>query len=94
MTSYSIADGIAWVSREELDGGELPVAYAAALPHGPTIVLKGSACLVWLLIEDGGTLDDIARSAAGLAGVRADEVIDDVEVLLKSLVEAGFVRAH
>lgn len=92
MTTYAIAEDIAWVSREELDSGDRPVAYVAHLPHGPTIVLEGSACLVWLRLADGGTLDDIAAGAAEQAGVTAGEVLDDVEALLSELVEAGVAR--
>jgi hypothetical protein len=94
MTSYAIADDVAWVSREDLDGGENPVAYVASLPHGPTLVLEGPACLVWLLVAEGGTLDDIARGAGAQTDLATDQVIDDVEILLNELVEAGVVRAH
>lgn len=94
MTTYAIADDIAWVSLEDLDSGDQPVAYVTPLPHGPTIVLQGSACLVWLVLEDGGPLDDIARGAAEQAGLARSEVIDDVEALLSELVEVGVVRSH
>ncbi|WP_310529340.1 PqqD family peptide modification chaperone [Nocardioides sp.] len=92
MTVYAIADDIAWVSREDLDSGDQPVAYVASLPHGPPIVLEGPACLVWLLLADGGSVEDIARGAAELAGLTTAEVIDDVEVLLSELVEVGVAR--
>lgn len=94
MTSYSIADGVAWVSRQELDSGDLPVAYVASLPHGPAMVLRDSACLVWLLVAEGGTLDDIAHGAADMAELEPAEVIGDVELLLTDLVDAGVVRTH
>lgn len=93
MTTYEIADGIAWVSREEYDTDDLRVAYLCALPHGPTVVLEGPACLVWLALGEGGTLDDIARAVSEQADVAADEVTRDVEVLLSQLVGMGFVRA-
>ena len=56
MTTYRIADDVAWVSREDLDDGAVPTAYAAHLPDGPPITLEGSACVVWLAVADGGTL--------------------------------------
>ena len=94
MTTYAIADDIAWVSREEYDNDGLQVAYVCALPHGPTIVLEGSACLVWLALGEGcGTLDDIARSAADQVGLTAESVVGDVEALLTQLVEMSYVRA-
>lgn len=94
MTTYAIADDTAWVSREELDSGDSPVAYVARLPHGPTIVLEGSACLVWLLVADGGTLEDIARGAAEQAGLATHEVVDDVEAVLSELIDVGVVRTR
>ncbi|PUA81517.1 PqqD family protein [Nocardioides currus] len=94
MTTYAIADDIAWVSREELDAGGLPVAYVAPLPHGPAVVLEGSACLVWLLVAQGGTLEEIVEEAAELAGLAPSEVAADVEVLLTDLVAMGVVRTQ
>lgn len=93
MTIYAIADDIAWVSRDEYDTDDVRVAYVSALPHGPTIVLEGSACLIWLAVEAGGTLDDIARATADLADADPDEVVGDVETVLSRLVELSFVHA-
>lgn len=93
MTTYELADDIAWVSREEYDTDDLRVAYVCALPHGPTIVLEGSGCLIWLALGDGGTIDDVARATAEQADVTTDEVVDDVAALLNQLVKLGFVRA-
>ena len=94
MTTYAIADDVAWVSREDLDSGEHPVAYVAPLPHGPAVVLEGSACLVWLLVAQGGTLADIAAGAGELAELPAAEVIGGVEALLTDLVAMGVVRTQ
>lgn len=94
MTTYAIADQIAWVSREELDTGDHPVAYVTPLPHGPAFVLEGPACLVWLQLAEGGTLDDIARGAAEQVGLVSSDVIDDVHLLLTKLVGLGVVRAQ
>ncbi len=94
MTAYGIADDIAWVSREDLDSGDQPVAYVAPLPHGPAIVLHGPACLVWLHVAQGGDLDEIARGTADEVGLSPGDVIDDVRGLLAQLVTLGVVRAH
>lgn len=88
MTTYRIADDVAWVSREELDDGSEPHAYVARLPDGPALALGGSACLVWLSIHDGGTAEEVARRASELAAVSVDDVRDDVERLLGDLVVA------
>ena len=47
---YRIADDVAWVSEEDLDGGEEPTAYLTRLPKGPPILLEGSGCVVWLAL--------------------------------------------
>lgn len=93
MTTYCIADDVAWVSRDDLDDGSTPMAYAALLPTGRPIALEGSACLVWLAVADGGTVEEITASTAQMAGIDADEIRSDVRALLDSLVGEGLVRA-
>ena len=61
---------MAWVSLEDLDVDGIPSAYVARLPHGRRLTLEGSACLVWLALADGGTLDEIAGTAAVDVGRR------------------------
>jgi hypothetical protein len=94
MTDYRIADGVAWVSRDDLDQGAEPQAYIARLPDGPALSLGGSACLVWLSIQDGGTAAEIALRVSELADVSADDVVDDVEHLLADLVSARVVSVE
>ena len=91
MTRYRIADDVAWVSREELDAGALPTAYVTLLPHGAPLTLDGSACLVWLALDDGGTLDEITTAAAAMSDVDAEHIRSDVLVLIEQLVVAGLV---
>ena len=67
VTTYRIADDVAWVSLEDLDVDGIPSAYVARLPHGRPMTLEGSACLVWLALADGGTLDEIAATAAAMS---------------------------
>ena len=93
MTAYRIADDVAWVSREDLDGDVIPRAYAALLPIGPPVALEGSACLVWLAVADGGTLDEIVQATALMAGVDPEAISDDVHALVDSLCAGGLVRA-
>jgi len=94
VTSYRIADDVAWVSREELDLGADPHAYIARLPDGPSLSLQGSACVVWLSIHDGGTVAEISHRTSELAEVDVEDVFDDVERLLADLVGAGVVTAE
>ena len=89
MTSYRIADDVAWVSLEDLDVDDIPSAYVALLPHGHPMTLEGSACLVWLALADGGTLDEIATAAAEMADTDVDRVRSDVTSMVEALVDDG-----
>lgn len=94
MSVFAIADDVAWVSDEHLDGGTVPTAYLTPLPHGPAVVLQGPACLVWLALAESstGTLADITALVAGIAEVDPAEITADVEQLLQGLVAQGVVR--
>lgn len=93
MTTYCIADDVAWVSRDDLDDGSTPMAYAALIPTGRPMALEGSACLVWLAVADGGTIEEITAHTAQLAGIDAETIRSDVRTLIDSLVSEGLVRA-
>lgn len=88
---YRIADDVAWVSEEDLDGGEEPTAYLTRLPKGPPILLEGSGCVVWLALEEGGTLEEVIAAAASMTGAEADSISDDVATLVDQLVVIGVV---
>jgi hypothetical protein len=94
MTTYRIADGVAWVSRDDLDDGAEPRAYIARLPDGPALALAGPACLVWLSIHDGGTGTEIAHRVSELADVSVEDVRGDVEHLLGDLVASRVVTVE
>ena len=89
VTRYRIADDVAWVSREDLDVGDSPTAYVTLLPRGGPITLEGSACLVWLALVDGGTLDEIAATAAAMSDRDAAQIAGDVLALIEQLVDVG-----
>ena len=91
---YRIADDIAWVSEEDLDGGDTPTAYLTRVPGGPPILLEGSGCVVWLALAEGGTMDDVVAAAAAMADVVEDRIREDVETLVDQLVIIGVVRDH
>lgn len=88
---YRIADDVAWVSQEDLDGGDVPTAYLARVPRGMPILLEGSGCVVWLALAEGGTMDDVIAAASTMAGAEADEIREDVETLVDQLVIIGVV---
>ena len=94
MTRYRIADDVAWVSEEDLDGGDTPTAYLTRVPGGPPILLEGSGCVVWLALAEGGTMDDVVAAAAAMADVVEDRIREDVETLVDQLVIIGVVRDH
>ena len=92
MTRYRIADDVAWVSEEELDGGETPTAYLTRLPKGPPILLEGSGCVVWRGRAARGTRDEVVDAAAAMSGTSTEEIRDDVETLVDQLVIIGVAR--
>ena len=94
MTRYRIADDVAWVSEEDLDGGDTPTAYLTRVPGGPPILLEGSGCVVWLALAEVGTIDDVVAAAAAMADVVEDRIREDVETLVDQLVIIGVVRDH
>jgi hypothetical protein len=83
---YRIADDVAWVSQDDLDGGDLPMAYMTRVPGGPPILLEGSGCVVWLAVAEGGTLEEITSAVSRMSDAAVDDIRDDVADLVDQLV--------
>ena len=94
MTRYQIAADVAWVSQEDLDGGDTPTAYLTRLPGGPPILLEGSGCVVWLALAEGGTMEEITAAAAEMSESSVEAISDDVAELVDQLVAIRVVEEH
>ena len=94
MTRYQIAADVAWVSQEDLDGGDTPTAYLTRLPGGPPILLEGSGCVVWLALAEGGTMEEITAAAAEMSESTVEAISDDVAELVDQLVAIRVVEEH
>jgi hypothetical protein len=94
VTRYQVAADVAWVSQEDLDGGDTPTAYLTRLPGGPPILLEGSGCVVWLALAEGGTMEEITAAAAEMSESTVEAISDDVAELVDQLVAIRVVEEH
>ena len=76
---YRIADDVAWVSLEDLDVDNVPTAYLTRVPKGLPIMLEGSACLVWLALAEGGTLEEVTAAEETLVFALPPELRRDIK---------------
>ena len=83
--SYRVPDNVAWV-----DGPDFGVAeelYLTVVPEGRTVLLKGTARLIWLVAIGG----DVASEVARLVGRPPADIKEDVLAFLQDLTGAGLL---
>lgn len=85
MTHWQRTATVAWTD----DGDDVAVA---TTPTTMVHVLTGSGALLWHLLDEPLTTDDLARRAARSAGLDPEEIHDDVAAFLTDLAERGLVR--
>ncbi|SMO44907.1 hypothetical protein SAMN06266982_10311 [Propioniciclava tarda] len=84
--SYRVPDNVAWV-----DGPDFGVAeelYLTVVPEGRTVLLKGTARLIWLVAIEGG---DVASEVARLVGRPSADIAEAVGTFLQDLSGAGLL---
>ena len=69
--------------------------YLAHVPDGTPVILRGSAALIWLTATGDprpGHPADVAARVAQETGLAVEELRDDVETFLRTLVEQGLLE--
>lgn len=85
-TAYRIPGNLAWI--DGTDDGADDELYLATVPDGHTVLLTGSARLIWLVAADGL---EVLPGVAELAGLPPQEIADDVNRFLDDLVTRGLL---
>lgn len=67
------------------------VCYAALLPDGPPVLLRGSAAEIWRAAVRGGSVASITADVADEIGVSARDIEFDVREFLDDLVARGLL---
>ncbi|TBT95738.1 hypothetical protein [Propioniciclava tarda] len=74
-----------------MDGPDFGVAeelYLTVVPEGRTVLLKGTARLIWLVAIEGG---DVASEVARLVGRPSADIAEAVGTFLQDLSGAGLL---
>lgn len=87
---YAVPDDLAWIDGTDVDAdGEL---YLTKVPDGRTVLLTGSARLIWLVAAEGQA---VLPAVADLAGAEPSAIRGDVDRFLGDLLSRGLlVRAR
>lgn len=82
---YVPPSDVAWIDGEEHGVDDL---FLTRLPDGETVVLSGSARLIWHAAVGA---EDVAAEVAHRVGLRPDEVAGDVAAFLAELTARGLL---
>lgn len=86
FTRYRVPDDIAWVDGTEFVLGE--ELYPTRLPSGDTIVLTGTARMIW---HAAGAETDVSRNVAALVVLPPGEVAAQCDAFCQELVRASLL---
>lgn len=85
---FRVPERLAWVDTAEISGGDdLCLTH---LPSGDTVVLSGTARLIWLVAVNGGS--DVVAEVAELVQEAPDAIASEVTRFLAELVERGLIE--
>lgn len=84
--TYRVPDDIAWIDGTDASMGE--ELYLTKVPDGHTVLLTGSARLIWLVAAEG---QSVLPAVAELAGVAPSAIEDDVHCFLRDLTLRGLL---
>ena len=62
--AWRIVDNVAWI--DDADFGMAEQLYVTLVPDGLTVLLEGTARLIWLVAVDGGSIADRVAELVGL----------------------------
>ena len=85
MSAFAVPDHVGVIiEREDL-------VYIATLPQGPILRLDGAAAVIWAAaLEDSA--ETLVDRVAATVGASSQEIADDVEGFIGTLVQRGLLR--
>ena len=84
--AHRVPERLAWVDAAEL--GASDDLCLTLLPTGQTVVLSGTARLIWLVAVDGG---DVVAEVADLVGEAPEAIAPEVTRFLAELTDRGLL---
>ena len=84
--TFRVPDDIAWIDGTDVGVDE--ELYLTKVPGGQTVLLAGTARLIWLVAADGR---EVLSGVAEIVGVEPAQIEDDVTRFLADLVSRGLL---
>ncbi|GAA4407710.1 hypothetical protein GCM10023168_24060 [Fodinibacter luteus] len=84
--TYQVPGNIAWV--DGADFGMAEELYLTVVPDGQTVLLKGTARMIWIVASEGGSVVD---EVAQLVARPPAEIEDQVGTFLADLTNRGLL---